>query len=473
MMPVTPDPIESPGSPPERSPRTTSLTDGPVHRTLVRMAAPMLGGAFAMHAFNLTDTWFVSMLGTKPLAAMGFTFPVVFFIAFLVRGLGTGATALVSHALGRGDLDRARRLTTHALLLALVVVGVIAVAGLTTIDPLFRGLGAGDAVLPLIGQYMRIWYAGIAFMVLPMIANDIIRATGDTVRPSLLMVLGSMLNMVLDPVMIFGLAGCPALGIRGAALATLVARAVTCAASLLVLHRHGLLIWTLPAPDVLGRSWRRVLGIGIPSACSNLMMPLSRAVITRIVAGYGEPAVAACAAGGRVEMFAFMVPMCLGMSLMPFVGQNCGAGRLDRVRQARQQSMVFAFLFGLGTCVAFCVAAPGVAACFSDDPEVILIMTAYLRIVSVGHGMMEVHRYAGFFLNGMHRPMQAMGVNAARVLGLLIPLSLLGGRWFGLHGVFMGRAAADVGAGLIGFLWSGWILRTVANREPNDGAAGA
>lgn len=438
------------------------LTRRPVGSTLFRMAVPMLGGTLAMQAFNLTDTWFVAKLGTLPLAAMGFTFPVVMLVACLVRGLGTGATALVSHALGQGDHDQARRVTTHSMILGTFVVLVVSILGIMTIEPVFRALGATEDELPMVHEYMTIWYAGVVFMVLPMVANDTIRATGDTVRPSMLMVVGSVINMILDPIMIYGWAGCPVLGIRGAAWATLLSRAVTCVASLWILHRrHRLLLLGIPSFASMWESWGRVMQIGLPSAFSNLLMPISAAIITRIIAGHGPAAVAATGAGGRIEMFAFMIPMCLGISLVPFVGQNFGAERLDRVREARRLSITFAALFGLLTFVMFMATAPVLARFFSDDPAVIAILTRYLRIVCFGHGMMEVHRYAGFFLNGIHRPMHAMGVNVFRIVVLLIPLSIIGGKLFGLDGVFFGRMITDVIGGTVGIVWSGAVLRTL------------
>ncbi len=455
----------------QRDNDTPALTQGSVTRTLMRMAIPMLGGTLAMQAFNLTDTWFVAELGTLPLAAMGFTFPVVMLVGCLVRGLGIGATTQVSHALGQGNRDLARRVTTNAMILGLIAVVVISVLGVLTIDPVFRALGADEDVLPMVHEYMTIWYMGVAFMVLPMVANDAIRATGDTVRPSLLMMLGAILNMILDPIMIFGLAGFPAMGIRGAALATMLTRAATCVASLWILHRrHGLLLLSVPSLRDMLDSWRRVLAIGIPAALSSLLTPISSAIITRMVAQHGTAAIAATGAGGRIEMFAFMIPMCLGSSLMPFVGQNFGAKRLDRVREARRSSMTFAALFGLLTLVMFLVGAPFFAKLFSDDPEVIAILTRYLRIVCFGHGMMEVHRYAGFFLNGIHKPMHAMGVNVLRIVGLLVPLSVLGGYFFGLNGVFVGRMLTDIIAGSLGVVWSGAILNSLRSGTDGEGA---
>ena len=448
---------------PKRS--APKLTQRPVLPTLFAMAVPMLGGTFAMNAFNLTDTWFVAQLGTLPLAAMGFSFPVVMFLASITRGLGTGATAVVSHALGRHDEESAKRITTHTLILAAFVVACVSIGGLLTITPVFSMLGAESGVLSLIREYMTIWYPGVMFMVFPMMAGDIIRATGDTISPSFIMVLSSGLNMILDPIMIFGLIGFPALGIRGAALATLLSRAVSCVAVLWILvHRHHLLALTIPSWRSMFASWQEVLNIGLPSSFSNILIPISGAVITRIVAQYGEAAVAACGAGSRLEMFAFMIPMALGVSLVPFVGQNYGASRLDRVKDGQRYSYGFAFVFGIIIAIAFVFFSGHLARLFSQDQAVIAVLTRYLSIIPLGYGMMEIHRYSGFFLNGIKKPLHSTGVNVMRILGLLIPFSFLGGQFFGIEGIFWGRALADILAGCVGMVWANSVLNGVIHQ---------
>ena len=442
------------------------LTQKPVLPTLFAMAVPMLGGTFAMNAFNLTDTWFVAQLGTLPLAAMGFSFPVVMFLGSITRGLGTGATAVVSHALGRHDEKLAKRITTHTLILTTFVVVCITIGGLLTMDPVFIVLGAEPGILPLIREYMVIWYLSVAFMVFPMMASDILRATGDTVSPSLIMVLSAVLNIILDPIMIFGWFGCPPMGIRGAALATLLSMAVSCIAVLWILvHRHHLLTLEIPSWRAMLASWQEVLNIGLPSSLSNILIPISGAVITRIVARYGETAIAACGAASRIEMFAFMVPMALGVSLVPFVGQNYGANRLDRVKDGQRYSYGFAFLFGIVIAIVFTFFSGHLARLFSRDPKVIAVLTRYLSIIPLGYGMMEIHRYSGFFLNGIKKPLHSTGVNAMRILGLLIPFSFLGGQFWGIEGIFWGRAIADIFAGCVGMIWANAVLNRIIHQS--------
>ncbi len=301
---------------------------------------------------------------------------------------------------------------------------------------------------------MRVWYLGAVVMSLPMVGHGILISAGDSRSVSRLIVLGTVLNVVLDPIMIFGYLGCPAMGIRGAALATVISRGVSTAWLVhLLVRKHRLLAWARWRARELTDSLRSITRFAVPSIVSMVLMPISATVITRLLSGFRNEAVAATGAAGRIEMFAFMVPMALGISLTPFVSQNFGAGRMDRIRQARKIATLFALAYGGVIAVAFYLAAPLLAAAFTDDPRVTETLMSYIRIISFGYGMMEVHRYCGFFLTGMHKPVSATIPNGVRVLVLLIPLSCLGAHLWGVLGVFGGRLATDIIVGAIGIAW--------------------
>ena len=140
-----------------------------------------------------------------------------------------------------------------------------------------------------------------------------------------------------------------------------------------------------------------------------MLNPVASGVVTRMVAGFGVAAVAAFGVAGRIEMFAFMIPMTVGMSLLPFMAQNYGAGRMDRVRTAYKGAMTFALGYGLAIAAAFAAAARLLAGFFSKDPAVVDILVRYIRITCFGYGMLEVHRYATFSMTGIHRPLVSAG----------------------------------------------------------------
>ncbi len=160
------------------------LTEGQVPLQLLRLSLPMVWGVFSILAFSLADTYFVAQLGTKELAAISFTFPVVTVLGSVAMGLGTGAGSVIARGIGEGNHQKVQRLTTDSLLLSFLIVSILASFGLATIDPLFATLGADSDLLPLIRDYMNIWYLGMVFLVVPLIGNSAIRASGNTVVPS-------------------------------------------------------------------------------------------------------------------------------------------------------------------------------------------------------------------------------------------------------------------------------------------------
>jgi putative MATE family efflux protein len=286
------------------------LTDGPVVKTLVNLTLPMMVGIIGMVTFNLVDTFFVGRLGTPELAAMSFTFPVILVVSSLAMGLGIGTAAVVSHAIGEGDHHKIQRLTTDGLLLAFLVVTAFSVAGELTIEPLFRGLGADDNTIHLIKKYMSVWYIGVPFVIIPMVGNNAIRATGDTKTPAAIMVVAVIMNLILDPLLIFGIGPFPRLELAGAALATVFARATTLAVSIMVLsRRENMITLKLPGLKEVINSWKQILYIGIPAAATNIILPVSIGIVTRLVSAFGPESVAGFGVASKIEMFALTIIM--------------------------------------------------------------------------------------------------------------------------------------------------------------------
>jgi len=438
-----------------------SLTEGPIRNRLVSLTLPMVGGIFAIVAFNLADTYYVGQLGTNQLAAMSFTFPVVMTLGSLALGLGVGASSIIARAIGEGDRSRVQRFTTNSLTLGVAAVALLSTVGLLTIDPLFTALGAGPDVLPFVRQYMQIWYFGMVFLVIPMVGNSAIRASGDTGTPSLIMVLSSVFNIVLDPLLIFGFAGVPALGLVGAAWATVISRALTLVASLLVLQfKEHMLSSHLPDLEETFYCWRDVLTVGLPAAGSNMITPISIGIITSLLSTHGPLAVAGFGVASRVESFAMIVLLALSASIGPFVGQNWGAGKFERVMEALRQSYLFCLAWGVLLTGALAVGARYIVPLFNTDAEVVSVATTYLWIVPVSYGTAGIIQVASSALNALGKPLPAVIMTVLRMFVLYVPLAYLGSRLFGPIGIF---GAATVANGIVGMGAWWWSRRIVSS----------
>lgn len=429
------------------------LTEGRVAPLLVRLTIPMIFGILSMVIYNLVDTFWVGRLGKDQLAALSFTFPVVVVISSLALGLGVGASAAVSRAIGAGERDRVRRLATDSIVLALIIVGVFAVAGSLTIEPLFRLLGADEMTLPFISQYMRIWYPGMVFVVIPMVGNNIIRATGDTRTPGIVMIVGALVNAGLDPLLIFGLGPVPALGIQGAAVATVIGRSVTLVVALVVLvRREHLIDFRSLISRASPASWREILYVGIPDAGARMVLPIGAGVVTRLLAENGPEAVAGYGVATRLEFFALAIVHALAAVMAPFVGQNLGARRLDRVREGFRDAQLFSVVIGAFFLALFAVLARPIAGIFSSDTSVTTVTVQYLRIVSIAYAFQGIYVVSLPTLNVLRRPLIAAGLGAGEMFVLIVPLALLGSRLFGLPGIF--------GAIAVSYAITGFVART-------------
>ncbi|MBE6379425.1 MAG: MATE family efflux transporter [Lentisphaerae bacterium] len=444
--------------------KKSNYLSGTIGSTMLKTALAMLPGTIAVSGYNLADTYFVSQLGTLPLAAMGYTFPVIMLINCIFHGLGVGVMATVAHAVGGSRHKKAAKLVSCGMILIVSVAILIGIAGYCSMEWTFRCFGARGDVCTPINEYMGIWYLGCATAAVAMVGNSLLVAVGDSRLGGFFMMLGLVMNVLLDPLFIFdwGLG----MGISGAALATVISQFIgSCLIVTALGKRHNLWAFKSLSKRVAQSAWKQIIRFALPAMLGMVLMPAGNGVVTRIVAAFGDKAVAAAAAAGRLEVLAFMLPMSLGIGLMPMIAQNYGAKCYSRIVGCRHFAMRFAFFFEIFMAVIYFIAAPYIVKYFTDDDEVAEIMVTYLRIIPWGFGLIEIHRYSGFFFTGCNYPHGSAWLSALRILGLLIPFSLLALWLKSLNGLFVARLAADLVAGAIGWL----LVWRMTNSLPEDG----
>jgi putative MATE family efflux protein len=421
-----------------------NLIEGSIKQSLIRMTLPMIIGMSMLFTFSLVDTLFISFLGTEALTAISFTFPVTFTIMSLAIGLGIGASAVVGRFLGGSQLERAQEAATVinylSLSLAIVTVAIIWLLK----NRIFLAMGASPELLAPINDYMNVWLPGSVMVVCIMTGNSVLRACGDTKTPSMLMAGAGGLNALLDPLLIFGLGPIPGMGIAGAAWATVIAWSIGFIYLLYVLivkiemvSRH------FPSRAVMRASGRDMMRIGIPAAGANMMTPLAAGIMTAIVAGYGDTAVAAFGVGARIEPIATLLVLAMSSSLPPLISQNFGADRLDRVEEAYRLSICFVLLWQLAVYLFLAATAGGIAALFSDEPEVMETIRLFVWIMPLGYGLQGIIILTNSSLNALHQPGAALYLSVMRFFLFYVPLAWIGSEFFGLVGFFVGAVAGN------------------------------
>jgi putative MATE family efflux protein len=408
-------------------------------------------GVLALLGFQLVDSAFIARLGTAPLAAQSFTFPLSFLIIGIQVGMGIAIAALISRALGAGEEVRARRLSSLVLMAGGGVIGLLAIALWIFYVPIFRLLGADETTLSYIRIYwapqlLSAWLGALLYF-----SYSVFRAHGDTRLPGKMMVLSSLVNLVLDPLLIFGIGNWEGWGLPGAAWATAIAFSV----GLLVTTRK-LLKRQWAAQQGLWQeakqSWRPFTGIAAPAMVSQLMPPLAAMLAISIVAGLGESEVAAWGLASRLETLSLMVILAMTMSLPPWLGRCYGAGDWGQIQQLMTLAIKVALFWQLGLGIVLALGAPWLAMALAGNPDVQSELTLLIRFLLPSYAALGVCMLVVSAGNALGWPLRAMLLSSARLFICYLPCLWLGSQFFGWWGLAAGAAVGNLLAGFMAWL---------------------
>jgi putative MATE family efflux protein len=437
------------------------FTDGAVHTHLIRLTGYMVLGFVSIMTASLIETVYIGRVGTAELAAISFTFPLIMVMQAISMGLSVGASSVVARIMGVGDLEKARLLNTHCVVLVLSLTIVVGVVVYLNLPWLFSLLGAEGAVLLLAVDYMKIWLYGMPFFTITLVGMTLMRAMGDAVTPGYLMTIGSGLHIVIAPFFIFGLMGVTEMGLRGAAVSFVIARIISFFSyAYVMVIRDRLLVFSLSG---FIASCRDIAHVGLPAVASNLIAPVSMSVITRLLAGHGAVVVAGFGVASRIESMIQMVIFALSMSLAPFVGQNWGAGCFDRVKVAIRLANWFALAWGLFAYAVLFISAETLVSLINADPAVVEAAVYYLLIVPLGMGFLGVMSNSTSSFNALGKPIPPLVISILQMIVVYIPMALLGDHLWGYVGIFIAGATTVTVLGAISWAW--------INREMEAGIA--
>ncbi len=474
-------------------------TQGSIVAMMLKTAVAMFASTLAMSGYNIADTYYVGHLGGEaPLAAMGFTFPVVMLLGCIFHGVSGGCMTTMAHAIGRNDHKEANTLVSSWLLLLVIVSVVLAGIGVATADSVYPLMGAKNETLVQLKRYMSIWFYGCVTASLSMTGNSLLIAAGKPRLASAMNIVGMFINVLLDPILIFGGASIrahlllwlpeslhglvhfltapmmfiPKMGIAGAAIATVASQAVSACVIVWILHHVGLLSFRkIPVPILL-RAWKLIVTYAIPATLGMLLLPISQYVVTWITAQFGDSMVAAVAASGRLEMMAFILPMAFGIPLMPIIAQNYGAKLYSRVRFAFHFSSLVAFSYLSVISIVFMLEAPKLVGLFSPVESIQQKMIVCMHIVPWGYGILELTRYTGFLIVGCGHPKLDATLKVVRTVCLLLPFAILTHFLHWEKGIFFTRLFTDVVGGLLCLAFAWMILKKLPKTDGEDIAKG-
>lgn len=404
----------------------------------------MLFALIAIMGLGLVDSYFISFLGTHQLAAIGFIMPIAFIVTSVALGLGMAISSLTSKLIGAERMGLAARLITDGFYLTVITALLVTLVFTLALERLFLLIGADGNTLPYIYDYMHVWLFGTVLLMVTQVCASTFRALGDTKTSAVIAISMTLINLILDPILIFGIGPLPALGMQGAAIATVIAVTV---ASLIGLYqlaiKERLLLPSLPTLEGFKGNFKQLIDIALPAVLANAIVPITGAMLTTLVARFGTDTVAGFGVGSRIEAISLIIVYAMSSTLPMFIGQNLGSGKTARITAALKLSFKFIIILQLAI-YAILVSLSGVIAnLFSTDVVVQETIILFLLIVPISYGLSGVVILINVSMNVLGKPRIALYINLLRLTVLYLPLAYFGSYIFGIKGLFTGIAIGN------------------------------
>lgn len=421
----------------------------------------MIIGFFFITSYNFIDRFFVSRLGDLAIAAIGMAFIVQLIMISLGSGIGVGVNSFISRNLGSKKENVSIDAAQHTFILALIIGITFTILGLLIQKHLFEFLGAKGELLKLIMDYLTIIFIFAPVSLLSMFSSGIFQGWGDTVSPMKFMMVGTLLNLTLDPLLIFGLGPFPELGIRGAALASGIGRSISLLYMLFVLF-----IQKRPTHLMISRfkfNWQIVKGIlqvGFPSSLSQILTSVAMGFIFLILKPFGDDARAAYTIVFTYEVVIFLPTIGVSQAITILTGHNFGARLIDRVKEIYHKGIVVSFSMMTLTSVIILISPRTFASVFAQSSEVLEISAVALRITAVGYLFVSLYFCSIASFQGLGMGRQYLIANIFRMFILQIPFAYFGGLLFNLNGVWIGLMSVNILSALILYKWFFYLFNS-------------
>ena len=435
------------------------LTKGAVGAQLTRMTIPYFLGISSMIFASMIETIYIGILGARELAAYSFMFPVIMALTSISMGVGIGASSLIARAEGEGNREQVKKLATHTVFLTLALTLALSSSTYFFLEFFYASMGAEGEVLQLVVAYAEIWVVfGLVSFTIPMVASTVLRALGMAKLPGYIMTITSGVQLVVSPILIFGLFGVPAQGLLGSAYGFLIigfiriiAFSVLVASENILLTREVLKGWLLSA--------RVIMHIALPSMLSSLIGPISIGITIALLAAHGDVIVAAFGVVSRIEMLVTMILGALASSVAPFVGQNWGAKQDDRVQEGLSKAYRFCLFWGVLCFIVLGLFGRNLVGLINDDEQLIEASGWFMIIVPISFGLMGVGQVAASVFIALGKPMPPTVLSILRTVVVYIPMAIVFDRYWGYIGIFISLMVANVLFGVAAYGWGKIMLR--------------
>ncbi len=422
--------------------RHEMLRSGNISKTLLKLSTPAIIAMLAIALYNLVDTMYIGLLkDTAAIGAATVMFPVFMIISSIGLMFGTGAGSAISRRLGAGEAEKANRIAATAYYSCIVIGVLFSIFGVINIRKILSLFGATDTIMDKAVIYGSIILGGSLFQMLNMCLNNIVRAEGASAYSGRAMIMGAVLNVILDPVFMFVLD----LGIAGAAWATITSQLISNLYLLrFFLKEMGVIRIGFKHYSLSGENYAEIMKIGVPTFVRQILLSVSMGVMNNSASVYGDGAIAAIGIVTRLLALVTYVILGLGQGFQPIAGFNYGAKQYTRVHKSFRITVIWSSAFSIFISGNFLLFAPGLIVLFSQDPEVAAIGIRALRFSSLTLMLLGFQNTSGIFFQALGKGRETAFLAMARQGLFLVPLILILPRFLGLNGIIYSQPIADL-----------------------------
>lgn len=423
------------------------MLEGSTSKALVSMSVPISIGMLSTFLFQVIDTYFVGQLGAEALAALSFSSTLYFLLVGLFIGFSVGVSILIGKAKGEGDTGRIQRTLGVGMVLSFLLTLVLAWVLVTNWRPIFSGLGAQTDTLPLISEYIKPLLLGMPLLTVGLLVSGGLRATGNVVLPEVVMGIAGVINLALDYGLIFGHWGLPELGIQGAAWATVASWVFVMVGMFALMIKDRLFVLKEILEVKFRTITKEIFQLAGPTIVTQMIGPLTLMYLTVLLAQQSQMAVAAFGVASRIETLLMIGILGVSTAITPFIAQNLGAKRTQRIDEAivfgGRASTYLGILLAL---ILYALIRP-IAGWFTQDPEVVGYTSTYFYWVSPSYVAYGLYLITASIYNGLQLPTNSLKITLVKSLVFTLPFTLIGAYW-GVPGIFAGLALGNLAAGI-------------------------
>ena len=446
-----------------------NLTKGPILKTLTKLAIPIMASSFLGTLYNITDMAWIGLLGAKAVAGVGVGGMFTWLSQGLVSLARMGGQVQVAQHIGRGEQEEAHGYAQAAVQMSALLGILFAAVVLILLKPLIGFFKLEDAeALAAAFSYTKIACGLIVFSFLSLTLTGLYTAQGDSKTPFAANLVGLAANMILDPVLILGPGPFPKLGVTGAAIATVTAQFIVMSIlvmRILVTKKENVLKGIQLFEKIPPKYVRGICKIGIPTALQGMAYCMISMVLTRMVSGFGAEAIATQRVGGQIESVSWNTADGFGAALNAFIGQNYGAGKMDRVKKGYRASLITVGVWGLFITLLFVCFPEQISGVFFHEPTAIATAVGYMIIIGYSEAFMSVELMTVGALSGLGKT-HLCSVISITLTSARIPLAiLLSSTALGLLGIWWALTATSVVKGIVFVMAFYWITARMRNSK--------